>query len=423
MLKSNSDLENPHYTPLYSFAEIVMGQSPDSKFVNDEQFGSPFLQGNGEFTTKYPKPIHWVTHPGKMAKKGDILISVRAPVGEINIADQDYCIGRGLAAIRFKNRIDPDYGWYAISFYKGQINRFAQGSTFLAVNSNDIRSIEIPMLEESEQLKIAKVLTTVDDAIEQTETLIRKYQRIKQGLMQDLLTRGVDENGELRNANLLAKTSIGNFPQHWNITTLGDIHAKYGGVIQTGPFGSQLHSFEYVQEGIPVIMPQDIVDNGMINVQNIARISGKKASELSRHVVQANDVVFARRGDLSRCSAIKDREVGWLCGTGCMLVRFSPKIIDSGWLAAIYRHDIGQRQIQARAVGSTMVNLNSQLLKELFVPLPDIKEQKAIMQILEAQERLISLERSNLVKMNLIKHGLMQDLLTGKVRVNVLQKN
>src|SRR5687768_8359986 len=83
-------------------AAVIMGQSPDSRYVNQEEVGVPFLQGNAEFTDKNPIPSHWVTKPTKLSEKGDILISVRAPVGEINIADQEYCIGRGLAAIRFR---------------------------------------------------------------------------------------------------------------------------------------------------------------------------------------------------------------------------------------------------------------------------------------------------------------------------------
>jgi type I restriction enzyme S subunit len=81
--------------PLEKIADVIMGQSPDSQFVNEEEVGVPFLQGNADFTSKHPIPIHWVTRPRKLAKKNDVLISVRAPVGEINIADEEYCIGRG----------------------------------------------------------------------------------------------------------------------------------------------------------------------------------------------------------------------------------------------------------------------------------------------------------------------------------------
>lgn len=399
MLKSNSDLENLHYTPLYSFAEIVMGQSPDSKFVNDEQFGSPFLQGNGEFTTKYPKPIHWVSHPGKMAKKGDILISVRAPVGEINIADQDYCIGRGLAAIRFKNRIDPDYGWYAISFYKGQINRFAQGSTFLAVNSNDIRSIEIPMLEESEQRKIAEILTTVDDAIEQTEALIRKHQRIKQGLMQDLLK----------------------VKESWTILPLGIACKKGGGSVQTGPFGSQLHSSDYKDEGIPIITVEHLGDNEIIH-KNLPLVGKEDYRRLSKYKIITGDLVFSRVGAIDRCAYVSENENEWLFSGRLLRVR-PGSLFDSRFLSYLLNHYPSRLWILNNSVGSTMKCLNTTILSELPIPIPSMTEQKEIGEKISSIDRLIQDLVQEMEKLTRIKQGLMQDLLTGKVRVDALLKN
>lgn len=399
MLKSNSDLENLHYTPLYSLAEIMMGQSPDSKFVNDEQSGSPFLQGNGEFTTKYPKPIHWVTHPGKMAKKGDILISVRAPVGEINIADQDYCIGRGLAAIRFKNRIDPDYGWYAISFYKGQINRFAQGSTFLAVNSNDIRSIEIPMLEESEQLKIAEILTTVDDAIEQTEALIQKYQRIKQGLMQDLLK----------------------VKESWTILPLGIACKKGGGSVQTGPFGSQLHSSDYKDEGIPIITVEHLGDNEIIH-KNLPLVGKEDYRRLSKYKIITGDLVFSRVGAIDRCAYVSENENGWLFSGRLLRVR-PGSLFDSRFLSYLLNHYPSRLWILNNSVGSTMKCLNTTILSELPIPIPSMTEQKEIGEKISSIDRLIQDLVQEMEKLTRIKQGLMQDLLTGKVRVDALLKN
>ena len=393
MLRSNSDLENLHYTPLSSLAEIMMRQSPDSKFVNDEQFGSPFLQGNGEFTTKYPKPIHWVTHPGKMAKKGDILISVRAPVGEINIADQDYCIGRGLAAIRLKNRIDPDYGWYAISFYKGQINRFAQGSTFLAVNSNDIRSIEIPMLEESEQRKIAEILTTVDDAIEQTEALIRKYQRIKQGLMQDLLK----------------------VKESWTIFPLGIACKKGDGSVQTGPFGSQLHSSDYKNEGIPIITVEHLGDNEIIH-ENLPLVGEEDYLRLSKYKITTGDLVFSRVGAIDRVAYVSENENGWLFSGRLLRVR-PGSLFDSRFLSYLLNHYPSRLWILNNSVGSTMKCLNTTILSELPVPIPSIREQKEISEKISSIDDIIRNSVQEMEKIARIKQGLMQDLLTGKVRV------
>jgi type I restriction enzyme S subunit len=408
MLKSNSDLENLHYTPLYSLAEIMMGQSPDSKFVNDEQSGSPFLQGNGEFTTKYPKPIHWVTHPGKMAKKGDILISVRAPVGEINIADQDYCIGRGLAAIRFKNRIDPDYGWYAISFYKGQINRFAQGSTFLAVNSNDIRSIEIPMLEESEQLKIAEILTTVDDAIEQTEALIRKHQRIKQGLLQDLLTRGVDENGEIRGQNnhCFKNSEIGPIPYEWEVIDfehlVNHITARW---IPRNTGGS-----------FPCLNLENIEsETGQVN-----GFSDAIENSSTKTIFQKGDILFGKLRPYLKKYWIAD--VDGVCTTEILVFR-AQSSIDHRYIYYLVQSEKFINYTISSSFGTKMPRTSWEIIKRYKIGKPTFEEQKRISKILFTIDSQIETSRVEFSKLNSLKLGLMQDLLTGKVRVDALLKN
>jgi type I restriction enzyme S subunit len=192
-------------------------------------------------------------------------------------------------------------------------------------------------------------------------------------------------------------------------------------VIQTGPFGSQLHAYEYVDEGVPVVMPQDIED-GRIKESAPARITEQRANTLRRHRVKVYDVLFARRGDLARCASITQREVGWLCGTGCLLVRVPEDALSAEWLSAVYRHDLSQRQIAARAVGSTMVNLNAALLNQLVLATPTLGEQHRIVAVLDAHDARISAEEAYRDKLKLLKKGLTDDLLTGRVRVNALQE-
>jgi type I restriction enzyme S subunit len=267
-------------------------------------------------------------------------------------------------------------------------------------------------------------MDTLDQAIAHTSSLIAKLKQMKAGLLDDLLTRGLDENGELRDAiahpEQFKDSPLGQIPQDWEVTTLGAVVARSGGFIQTGPFGSQLHAYEYVDAGVPVIMPQDIQD-GYISDSQIAHITAAKAGTLARHRVELNDVVFARRGDLERCAFIGKRELGWLCGTGCLLVRVPGKEIDGRWLAATYRHDRSQRQILARAVGSTMVNLNSTLLSDLLIAKPTYLEQTAIVRVVDTYDSRIRTEEAYRDKLKLQKQGLMHDLLTGFIRVQDTQ--
>jgi type I restriction enzyme S subunit len=285
--------------------------------------------------------------------------------------------------------------------------------------------LPIPLLPLYEQRRIAEILDTADLAIRETETLIFKLEQMKTGLMHDLLTRGLDERDQLRDPDAhpeqFKDSPLGRIPREWEYTDLGSVVLRGGGVLQTGPFGSQLHAHEYVDEGVPVIMPQDI-QNGEIGDEHIARIPEDKARSLSKYRLKVSDVIFSRRGDLERCAAIREREGGWICGTGCLLVRAPRSQLDSRWLAAIYQHDSSQRQIAARAVGTTMVNLNTSLLASLQIAKPDIVEQHHIAEILDAHDARIRAEEAYRDKLKLQKKGLMDDLLTGRVRVKEAQE-
>ncbi len=306
--------------------------------------------------------------------------------------------------------------------FRNRIFKIATRSANVNVNQEQLAKLDVLIPPLPEQQKIAEILDTVEKAIALTQTHINKLKQAKAGLLHDLLTKGIDEHGELRNPKRnpeqFKDSPFGKIPKDWEITTLGNMLERSGGFIQTGPFGSQLHAHEYVNSGVPVIMPQDII-NGLISTKQIEYISSKKARSLKRHIVQINDIIFARRGDLNRCTAIGERESNWFCGTGCMLARIPKHEINGYWLAEIYRHRYSQKQIQAKAVGSTMVNLNSTLLNSLIIAKPSIKEQKVICKEIAIQQEQIISKQTRLEKLKLLKKGLMSDLLTGKVRVKI----
>ncbi len=332
--------------------------------------------------------------------------------------------GYHLALIRPRNNaIDPVY--LAKQLSSAPIARYfslnASGSTRFGLPVSVIEDARIPLASKPLQTKIANILFTVDQAIEQTEALIAKQQRIKTGLMQDLLTRGIDEHGNLRSeqTHQFKDSQLGRVPRRWRVQSLGAALHRAKGHIQTGPFGNQLHAHEYVHEGIPVVMPQDIVDTS-ISANSIARVPRNRAGDtgdLRRHRTEFNDVVISRRGDLSRAAAIGEREVGWLCGTGCFLLRVSPDAIHAPWLVDAYRHHRVQRQIDANAIGSTMPSLNNSVMEQLRVAFPGINEQREIARHREELDATIRTLLDHLLKMRQIKTGLMQQLLTGRRRV------
>ena len=260
-----------------------------------------------------------------------------------------------------------------------------------------------------EQRKIAAILSSVDDVIEKTQAVIDQAQVVKRGLMEEFLTQGFPG----RHARF-KQMAIGEVPEDWRTLRLADMAEPTGG-IQVGPFGSQLHASDYAADGVPVIMPKDLVD-GHVSDAHSARISDERANDLHRHRVRAGDMLFARRGDIGRVGLITKHQDGWVCGTGCL--RFRP--IDPN-ISSFLRHWIGYSAsvewLREHAVGQTMLNLNTSILSHLPVALPSEEERSAINDVLEALARQIETHKRVEKSLFELKQALMLLLLTGELRV------
>ena len=169
----------------------------------------------------------------------------------------------------------------------------------------------------------------------------------------------------------------GNGVKAWQQLSLGDIAD-----IQTGPFGSQLHAADYVDSGIPSIMPTNIGNRLEIRTEGIACIKEADAQRLERYLVRVNDVVYSRRGDVEKCAFITSRENGWLCGTGCLRVRFTSNEVKPKFCAYYLSTEEIRGWVKGHAIGTTMPNLNSSILQRLPLLLPPVPEQEAIIAVL-----------------------------------------
>ncbi len=204
-------------------------------------------------------------------------------------------------------------------------------------------------------------------------------------------------------------------PESWRLLGLGDIcQAKSG--LQTGPFGSQLHASDYVEDGIPVVMPRDMI-GGRISTRLIARITAAKAEEVAKHQLKLGDLVFSRRGDLGRFAVVGPENVGWICGTGCMRARLNDDALPDFIFCQLVTHGT-VRWLESNAVGQTMPNLNTEILSQLPLRLPPLPEQQKIAAILSTWDRAIELTEKLIAAKQKRKQALMQQLLTGKVRLS-----
>jgi len=411
--------------PLGEMAAFVMGQSPDSATVTTEERGLPFLQGCAEFGAVCPEAVVRVDPPLKIAPKGSTLISVRAPVGTMNQADQDYGIGRGLAAIVGADH-SRSFLQAAVQQNVGWLHRRSQGSTFLAIGSDDLKNLPIlvphnPKIAE----KAAQVLDLIDTQIEATEALIAKQERLRAGLMQDLFTRGVDENGELRPPreeapHLYHETELGWLPNGWEDGSILRYCTNERQPILTGPFGADLGSEDFVEDGVPLLRIGNVQDR-YLKLDELLYVSERKALQLSKYRIVPSDLLFARQGATTGRNALASDDVdGALINYHIIRVSLDTRKCDPRFIESMFNSWLISHQIEQSKGRGTREGINTQQIVSLKFPGPELEEQRRLTLLLNSLINEITELKVELGKLRRQKTGLMQDLLTGKVSVEPL---
>ena len=155
------------YKALKDIATITMGQSPNSSSYNEEKNGMPFYQGNADFGELYPTARVWCSNPKKIAKENDILISVRAPIGALNYATEECCIGRGLAAITIENDAERNYVFHFLKAQNKELNNKGTGSTFKAISKSVLEEVQVPVISKEQQEISMKLMDIIEQIIHQ----------------------------------------------------------------------------------------------------------------------------------------------------------------------------------------------------------------------------------------------------------------
>lgn len=236
-------------------ATITMGQSPKSDSYNSECIGMPFMQGRKTFGDKYHSIDTWCTDPKKIAKRNDVLISVRAPVGDVNVATTDLCIGRGLASLRMHNG-NNEFLYYLLKNYSKEITNRETGTVFASINKKGLETIKLPFPSDIEQKAIANILSTLDEKIETNNQINEKLEEMAQAIFKHWFVdfEFPNENGEpyKTSGGEMVESELGLIPIDWKI---GDIYniidVKYGAAYKSKQFNEN-------GEGLPLIRIRDL---------------------------------------------------------------------------------------------------------------------------------------------------------------------
>ena len=395
-------------------AEVVMGQSPPGDLVSewDAQTvysdGLPFIQGNAEFGAKFPCPVKWCSQPPKASFPGDVLISVRAPVGETNKVHGHLCIGRGLAAVRFKEA-NQDFGWHLTNHAKIDLERVAQGSTFSAIGSNELRYLPILLPPLPEQRAIAAVLDSIDDAIERTGAVIAATEELRDSLLHQLLTRGVPGwHTEWKEA-----PGLGTIPAGWEVVRLGEVAEIQTGkaVNRQSPAGGEVQ--------IPYLSVANVKD-GYLDLSEVKTLQ-VYWGETERYGLKAGDVLFTEGGDadkLGRGTVWREEIPLCIHQNHVFAVRPHSEELMPVFLAFFAASRYGKKYFLGAAKQTTnLASINSTQLREMPLPLPNIREQQAIAELLDGMDATIAEAKRERDGLQLLKGSTADALLTGQIRV------
>ena len=224
---------------LEDIADINMGQSPKSVYYNNEGIGYPFLQGNRTFGFKYPTFDTYTTVATKLAKTGDIIMSVRAPVGELNITPVDMCLGRGVCSLRMKNG-NQDFLFYMMKYYVSHLLRKEGGTVFGSVNRKDISSLEVDITDNIEtQKRIARYLSMLDDKIELNSKINNNLEQQAQAIFKSWF---ID-----------FEPFSNRKPSDWSVSTLGNVSIMGAGGDKpqnVSPIKTDLYEYPIYSNGL-----------------------------------------------------------------------------------------------------------------------------------------------------------------------------
>lgn len=399
-------------------ATFEMGQSPESSFVVESNEGTPFLQGCAEFGAITPDYVVSCTHPKKICRSGDILISVRAPVGDLNKADREYCIGRGLAAIRFYDDIDANFGWHLLNYWAMGLRVVAQGSTFQAIGKQELANLQVADVPLPEQHYIAEILDTIDEAIQKTEALISKLKAIREGLLHDLLTRGLDEKGKLRDPKAHSEqfndSPLGRIPAKWELKPLYRL-------VLSHKAGIYKPMSEY-GEGSRIVGVSDLFQHEYISGQPFRLVPLSKA-EKDQYSLKRGDLLYAESSlifdGIAKTLAVTEEGAGTAFAWHTRKLAVNKSRVNYKFLAFALDSSPVRSFVRTRATQTALTGIPVDAYLETPVPIPQIDEQDRIVKALETPSSRIRTEEQYRDKLKLQKKGLMHDLLTGKVRVNV----
>lgn len=339
--------------PLTKFTDIVQDKSGGNKKLPQELFlvngQYPVIDQGKKFIAGY------INDEDYLVKSTDLPVVIFGDhTKAIKFVDFPFAMGAdGVKVLKPKDECDTKYLYHYLRYAKIPDAGYSRHYKFL-------KELEIPLPPLSEQRRIASILDQADDLRQKRQQAIEKLDQLLQATFIDMFGDPVSN------------------PKGFDVKKL----SEQVDLIQIGPFGTQLHQEDYIENGIPLINPSHI-KNGKIVPNLKLSVSQSKYGELSQYHLKLNDVLLGRRGEMGRCAVVTKKEVGWLCGTGSLFLRPNVEKINPFFLEMLLSSDSIKRYLENVSQGQTMANLNKTIVGSIPLIAPSIEIQNKFFLISE----------------------------------------
>ncbi|MBK9257156.1 MAG: restriction endonuclease subunit S [Saprospiraceae bacterium] len=374
---------------LGNIADIIAGQSPPSSTYNSEGKGIPFFQGKADYGEKYPSVRYWCTEPTKISLPDDILISMRAPVGPVNINIVESCIGRGLSAIRVKKNVSRDFIYFWLKQNQHLIAAKETGSTFKAITQKILNEIVVPFPSYPDQLHIANLLSKAENLIAQRKESIHLLDEFLKSTFLEMFG----------NTRYFTKSEV--------VKTIGEICSTRGGGTPSKA------KPEYYTGEIPWVSPKDMKWLYITTSQD--KITQQAVDESSTVLIPKDSLLMViRSGILKSKLPIAINKVAVTINQD--MKAFSSKEVTTEYL--LYYFFSEERNILKKVKGTTADNLNFDDIKKMKIKVPPLELQTQFAQIVEKTEAIKTQYQRSLQELENLYGSLSQKAFKGKLTIN-----
>lgn len=426
------------WVPLADVARLETGHTPSRKHPEYWDGDVPWI-GIKDATANHGRVINdtfqhtnelgIANSSARVLPAHTVCLSRTASVGYVVVMGRPMATSQDFVNWVCSDAIDYRYLKAVLLAERNSFLRFASGTTHQTIYFPEVKAFHVCLPPIEEQRAIADIVSVLDDKIELNRRMNGTLEAMARALFKSWFVDfdPVRAKVEGRNPGLpehiadlfpddFEISDRGEIPAGWGECSLGGFVESFGGAIQTGPFGSQLHASDYVDTGVPVIMPQDMAGR-RVSTARIARIRESDAERLARHRLKEGDIVYSRRGDVERHVLIGRREVGWLCGTGCLLVRPGPHCPSPLFVSLFLDQADTKSWIVQHAIGATMPNLNTGILSRAPIIDPGVEIIRIFSELVRPlEERSIHNSVQN-ESLSDLRTALLPELITGLLRV------